>query len=424
MSTFLLSEEIFSNMKIFEINNYKDKFTSNLSFYFTLVAMLFAFNIHVYAIRYNAGFEIVKNCSVPNFANLNLQYSYDLAKWEPFHETEGLNLNCYYGGLKLYFDSEMVYLRFQKEVSKNIIVSGTITNVITTYLRSDIYSSSFDKKKTHFLVFETNGITNNSSKSELKSVAFTPGKPPKYHYFVTFHYETLTNSFENNHYPININRIIQISNHIQIDWSFPQQQPSPITYFVGIGFMSFGAFTNMPTTETSYTWMPPRTGKYWCMIRAEDSDSNSYFSEPVPFVYIDPNDSGEADSDNDGFNDIEELLRNSDPDDPLDVPIIICDTNANLEVSKDIYLCRELLTKRDVPAFWEYLGTLPEGISLSSDGMLSGVPKEIGIFDVEITANGLNGNHSDTTSYRITVVPAVPSSVKIGTGEIKVIENE
>ena len=180
----------------------------------------------------------------------------------------------------------------------------------------------------------------------------------------------------------------------------------------------------MPTTETSYTWVPPRTGKYWCMIRAEDSDSNSYFSEPVPFVYIDPNDSGEADSDNDGFNDIEELLRNSDPDDPLDVPIIICDTNANLEVSKDIYLCRELLTKRDVPAFWEYLGTLPEGINLSSDGMLSGVPKEIGIFDVEITANGLNGNHSDTTSYRITVVPAVPSSVKIGTGEIKVIENE
>ena len=392
-------------------------------FFLKTILFILLFCLEVNAVGYNSGFEIYKADAARSFKDFTMQFSFDLKTWNGFDKNGGMNPNYFYGGIRLQSDCEKVYLRFRKEMSRSHTynpVSGTIKDTIITYLVSDIYSTEVYKKRTHFLNCEMSGITNNASKSIVKNISYTSGKPPIYYYSIDLHYETITNGIENNSYQINIDNISQRGNTIHLDWHFPVQQPSPITYFIGIGFMSFGSFTNMPTTETSYTWMPPRTGKYWCMIRAEDSDNNSYFSEPVPFVYIDPNDSGEADSDNDGFNDIEELLRNSDPDDPLDVPIIICDTNVSLEVSKDIYFYRELSTKRDVPAFWEYLGTLPEGMSLSSDGILSGVPIEIGTFDIEITANSLTGNHCDTTSFRITIAPAVPSSVKIGTGEIKV----
>ena len=372
---------------------------------------------------YNSAFEIVKYHALTDFKDFSLQYSTNLKRWDTL-DTNGLGVNYFYGGLRLLSNYEDVFLRFQKIQSELISTNNGFVITNQVLLRSDIYKSTFHKKRTHFLDFEMSGITNTSSKTDFKNVKFSPGKPPVYYYSIDLHYETITNGIENNSYQINIDNISQRGNTIHLDWHFPQQQPSIITYFVGIGFMGFGVFTNVPTVETSCAWLPPRTGKYWCMIRAEDSDDNSYFSEPVPFVYIDPNDSGETDSDNDGFNDIEELLRNSDPDDPLDVPIIICDTNVNLEVSKDIYFYRELSTKMDVPVFWEYLGILPEGISLSSDGMLCGVPKETGVFDLEITANSLTGNHCDSTFYRITIAPAVPSSVKIGTGEIKVVENE
>lgn len=407
-------------MKILFIKKLMSEITRDLSFCFLVGLTVFGFNVCAYAIRYNAGFEIVKNRSVPNFSGFDLQYSYDLAQWKSFEEKEGLNLNCYYGGLVFYFDSETVYLRFQKEQAKNVVTNDLNIYNIATYLRSDIYYSSFDKKRTHFLSFDTSGITNSASKSKLKCIDYTPGKPPRYYYLVDFHFETLTNSYENNYYPININRIIQTSNHIQLDWSLHLQQPSPITYYIGIGFLSFGSFTNIPTTETSYTWYPPRTGKYWVMLRAEDQNNDTYYSEPVSFVYIEPGDSSEIDSDQDGFSDVEELLRNSDPDDPLDMPVIILsDTNSVLEIRKDMYFYKELFVKKNLSVSWESVGILPAGMSFNEQGILSGVPEACGIFPIEINAYSMMGNHFDTISLNITVSQPEQSVVKVGTGEIK-----
>lgn len=392
-------------------------------FFLKTILFILLFCLEVNAVGYNSGFEIYKADAARSFKDFTMQFSFDLKTWNGFDKNGGMNPNYFYGGIRLQSDCEKVYLRFRKEMSRSHTynpVSGTIKDTIITYLVSDIYSTEVYKKRTHFLNCEMSGITNNVFKSIVKNITYTSGKPPVYYYSIDLHYETITNGIENNSYQINIDNISQSGNTVHLDWSFPIQQPSIITYFVGIGFMSFGAFTNVPTTETYYTWMPQRTGKYWCMIRAEDSDNNSYFSEPVSFVYVDPNDSGEADSDNDGFNDIEELLRNSDPYDPQDMPVIILsDTNSVLEIRKDMYFYKELFVKKNLSVSWESVGILPAGMSFNEQGILSGVPEACGIFPIEINAYSMIGNHFDTISLNITVSQPEQSVVKVGTGEIK-----
>ena len=165
------------------------------------------------------------------------------------------------------------------------------------------------------------------------------------------------------------------------------------------------------TNLSSYNWAVPSDflpGMYWWQISCENNQNEIIESEKRVFYIA----SDLQDTDNDGYSDIEECTRNSDPNDTNDVPLFITSPqicpNANVDQQYFIQLKsneKSGLTK------WSTYSTLPNGLFLSKSGIISGRPKEMGVYFFTVVADCKEKN--DELTMSITVDSSGESQVKI-----------
>lgn len=373
---------------------------------------------------YNTSFEIMKVDHDYKMNGFTLKYSRDKIKWKNFDEGQLYSDDFFYSDLRLLSTFEKIFFRFEKTISvSNVYYIGTsiIDKKYITYIRSDIYEIEACQFKTHFLKFEVVGQTNSYNNSRLFKINETRGKPPVFYMPIEWHREVEIERGTNAPYINNSLYLIspvQVGQIVLIEWE--TDSIDSFSYEVNVGFEGYGIFTNIPTCETSLSWMPPRTGKYWCMVIAKTNDVECTHSNTSCFQFIDPNDSGNIDSDCDGFFDVEELLHNSDPDNIHDMPVIICcETNITIRIPRGLFFYREFNVKHRLNVVWSFHNGLPEGIYADQSGIIYGTPTQNGSYIIDIMATDFFGLHSDEKTITIEVYSPIQSMIKIGAGKIE-----
>lgn len=160
-------------------------------------------------------------------------------------------------------------------------------------------------------------------------------------------------------------------------------------------------------------------GKYWWMVSAEDNDDVIFCSETRDFFVA-----NSLDADFDGYNDIEELARFSDPNDSTDIPLIIISDSvcSNAYYGQQYYNALKVNNnlKR---VFWNAPGILPPGLILSREGVLLGIPKEKGAFLFDIEALNEDGKR-DKKRFYMNIQDPRQSRIESGMGYYNKREEE
>lgn len=146
-------------------------------------------------------------------------------------------------------------------------------------------------------------------------------------------------------------------------------------------------------------------------------DGNIYFDhhDIRDFYFVD--ESGEKDSDDDGYNDNDEIIHGSDPLDKDDVPLIIMspDNCPNGYINQQYFYI--LHTNFKSPVSWYLLEELPPGLTLRENGIIVGIPQETGDFSFLLQVEDESGKE-DVKTMRI-IIDSTSSSVRAGCGEYK-----
>lgn len=165
------------------------------------------------------------------------------------------------------------------------------------------------------------------------------------------------------------------------------------------------------TNLSSYNWSIPSnlsSGMYWWQISCENGQNELIESEKRVFYII----SDTQDSDHDGYTDFEENIRNSNPNDPNDVPLFIISSPNCPSGNKgqQYFIQLNSNNKKDLVK-WSTYSELPPGLRLSKSGIISGRPEEIGVYFFTIVAD--YRDKSDELTMSITINQSGESRLKI-----------
>ena len=360
---------------------------------------------------YNIGLEIRKE-DVQKFEDFSLLYSFNKIKWKVLNELSPLTNDYFHAEISSFKKKQFFYFK--------IVKNATNSPENETVWSSDVYKIGLEKKRTYFLQLSLSGVTNNSYISKTKSPVLKISNSLKYHHInFDLHDQALERS---QNIPI-VERVLNLVGRVIAFWSFQSLNGTTLKDFYAC-FSSYGGeeLYRATTTVHQVEWNPEFTGKYELQVVANTNEGDELISEPYVFYFIAEGDSSNNDEDNDGFNDVEELFHESDPDDPNDLPIIILsETNdtINIESMQGKYFSRNFKVKKFLPVFWEVFGDLPEGLELNTYGVLSGIPKESGNFSFVLLAKGIFYSHDDYVTVNINIAPSEPAKIIPGKGAWK-----
>lgn len=170
------------------------------------------------------------------------------------------------------------------------------------------------------------------------------------------------------------------------------------------------------TGLSEYDWNISPTflyGEYWWQIIVEYGPDRKYGSETRKFYIGDI-----YDADDDNYNDIEEIVRKSDPNNDKDIPLLITSSPICLTgyVGQQYHLVLDV-NDRKRRIYWWPLGELPAGLRLTEQGVLCGIPEKAGdfIFNAEVLNED---NKKDQVRFYLKIDKAVSSEIKVGKGHI------
>ena len=356
----------------------------------------------LWEIKYDALLEI-QEVNANSFENFKIQYQtsvFDNNDWNNLEikNSEIKNGNMYLGtgvDIKGKSDGKKVYFR-----------------IINTNdaLKSDPIEITIFPKRVTFLKFYKNNNTNSAPSCLLKHLNFLP----------YYEIQLPVKRYENNNYnkirlitpnPVNVTTP---GSTIQYNWQILNFVSAGATVFLRIGKNDTELMKINVADYSEYNWIVPDNyahGNYWWQIIIEYDSGQKYGSEQRIFNVGDT-----IDSDGDGYYDIEEIARCSDPNNSNDIPLLImlnsCCTNGYL--GQQYY---QILKVNDNKrkTYWRALNDLPPGLVLSETGVLYGIPKGIGIFvfNIEVTNET---NKKDQIRLFLNVENANQSEVKIGKG--------
>lgn len=165
---------------------------------------------------------------------------------------------------------------------------------------------------------------------------------------------------------------------------------------------------------TSYEWRVPDNypnGVYYWQIRQSVSPDETYGSEIRPFIIADD----VTDTDDDRYFDDVELARGSDPNDPQDIPLIITSPAECQQAYKEQQYFNVFKANRSESLEWQLIGRLPEGLRLSSGGVLQGRPQNTGDYIFAVSVYDQKGK-TDEKTFHLEILKPAPSSVRMGCG--------
>lgn len=171
--------------------------------------------------------------------------------------------------------------------------------------------------------------------------------------------------------------------------------------------------TNLTSYNVNFSDYNMSPGEYWWKISAENDTDDPVESEKRPFHVVSYN--HYPDTDEDGYDDYEEYIRHSDPNDSNDIPLIITSNCICPEASINQQYFLKIETSFKDNFGWSYRGKLPSGINLRRDGTLMGLPKELGNFDFTIIVHG-SRQKCDQIRMSMEVVTPSASEVIMGAG--------
>ncbi len=165
---------------------------------------------------------------------------------------------------------------------------------------------------------------------------------------------------------------------------------------------------------TNYTWSVPgsyENGVYYWQIKLSSNTGEIYGSEVRPFIITDD----VTDTDGDGYLDVEELARGSDPNDPNDIPLIITSPSECQQAYKELQYFNVLKANKSDRLEWQLIGRLPEGLRLSTGGALQGRPQNTGDYIFAVCVYDQKGK-TDEKTFHLEILKPAPSSVRMGLG--------
>jgi len=350
---------------------------------------------------YDTAFEIrmpFKN----KFAGCKYEYNYsdDDSGWTEANlsnnDNDG-NIGYYCCGLTIGRDSTNVFFRIKNKTENKV---------------SDVHFVHALRNKTNFIQFDiSDGVANNTAASA--------GSDTEGHLtYSTINFklkDDVGNSFvflvspERNHAVTNRNVLCQ--------WEIINGPDSISQVNLIIYNTNNGSVLNTNVTgSTNYNWaMDPElpSGVYYWRIELRDADGNVFKSEKSPFAVVDQ----QTDTDGDTYSDIEELLRCSDPFNAKDIPLILSNSNYP-EGIKGLQYHHVFRANRNELLHWKYTGYLPEGLILSDGGMLSGLPKETGVYVFTIHVQDKDGK-TDELKVLLKINDPRPSFIRVGNGSFE-----
>lgn len=126
------------------------------------------------------------------------------------------------------------------------------------------------------------------------------------------------------------------------------------------------------------TYFISSDGVYTWQIIVENVNGQKYASELRPIGIATLN----TDSDNDGYYDFYEEYRGSDPNNADDIPGIFDQNNNCPNAVKGCQYSYQFSTiQRQNLLAWSLKGSLPPGLVLKNDGIISGIPQQTGTFE-------------------------------------------
>ena len=171
--------------------------------------------------------------------------------------------------------------------------------------------------------------------------------------------------------------------------------------------------TNLTYYNVNFSDYNMSPGEYWWKISAENDTDDPVESEKRPFHVVSHNQY--PDTDEDGYDDYEEYIRHSDPNDANDIPLVITSNCICPEAAINQQYFYKIETSFKDNFGWSYRGKLPSGINLRRDGTLMGLPKELGNFDFTIIVHG-SRQKCDQIRMSMEVVTPPASEVIMGAG--------
>ena len=171
--------------------------------------------------------------------------------------------------------------------------------------------------------------------------------------------------------------------------------------------------TNLTSYNVNFSDYNMSPGEYWWKISAENDTDDPVESEKRPFHVVSHNQY--PDTDEDGYDDYEEYIRHSDPNDANDIPLVITSNCICPEAAINQQYFYKIETSFKDNFGWSYRGKLPSGINLRRDGTLMGLPKELGNFDFTIIVHG-SRQKCDQIRMSMEVVTPPASEVIMGAG--------
>ena len=168
---------------------------------------------------------------------------------------------------------------------------------------------------------------------------------------------------------------------------------------------------------TNYVWNIPHNynyGIYHWQLKAISNNNENYSSEVWPFIIADDL----TDTDNDGYFDVEEIARGSDPNDPKDFPFVIRSQEECQPAFKEQQYFNVLKANINEQLKWNHIGYLPEGIVLTEHGVLRGRAQNTGDYVFTVFVYDRKGKTDEKTLYLKVLQPA-PSYIRCGNGSVR-----
>lgn len=158
-------------------------------------------------------------------------------------------------------------------------------------------------------------------------------------------------------------------------------------------------------------------GNYWWQFVVTSNSYHVVGSERRFFTLIE--NENLTDTDDDGYIDNDELARGSDPNDPNDIPLIITsDENFPNGYLGQQYFLVPKVNDAKYRCSWDLIGSLPDGLTLSESGTISGVPQKTGYFTFRLKVTNQKWKQ-DIKRFFINISDPPKSSVRVGNGYVR-----